>query len=129
MEIKEELLDIEGIKSSKKSLIDLFIRRTAVITQTSENLVDLMIKDQWRNANRVAQPGSEVAQIEFPHIGTFSISKNKAQRRLESLDRRIKAVEVLEPVEDKRTMNGRFLCIQRYKEQVKNIKTKIKTLD
>lgn len=82
MEIKEELLDIEGIKKSNKPLIELFIRRCAVLTSTPEWMVEKIIKDQWKEANRNTQNSSDVAELDFPNLGTFFISKNKAERRI-----------------------------------------------
>lgn len=128
MEIKEELLDIHGIQNSKKNLLDLFIRRTAVLTQTSESLVDLMIKDQWRNATKVSQPGSPIAQIEFASIGTFTMSPTKARKRVKSLDNKYNHVDALEPVDDERTMQRRLTSKQRYKDQMNNIMIKTKTI-
>ncbi len=128
MEIKDELLDIEGIKNSKKSLLDLFIRRTAVLTQTSESVVDLLIKDQWRNATKESQAGKSTSEFDFCNLGTFYLSENKAKRRLESLDRRIKAVQELPEDPETKVMQRRLLGIQRYEEQKTNIKIKTKQI-
>lgn len=87
MQIKEELLDIEGIKNSKKSLLDLFIRRTAVISSTSEDLTEKIIKDQWRQANKKAQGGSSVAEIDFCNLGTFFISSAKARKKVAKINK------------------------------------------
>lgn len=85
MQIKDQILDIEGIKNSKKSIQDLFIRRTAVLTSTPEWLTEKIIKDQWENANKMTREGSEVAEIDFPNIGSLYISKSKAKRRIKKL--------------------------------------------
>lgn len=94
MKIKEELLDLEDIQRSNKPLLDLFIRRTAVITQTSENLTDLIIRDQWRNANKALAEGSNISQVEVSYLGTFYLSKNKALKRIENLEGINKSLEV-----------------------------------
>jgi len=89
MEIKDELLDIEDIKRSKKPLVDLFIRRTAVITQTSENLVDLVVRDQWRNMLKVASEDTLVSELDVPMIGLLKLSKTKANKRIALHERKL----------------------------------------
>jgi len=86
MQIKDELLDIEGIKNSNKSLLDLFIRRTAVITSTPEHITELIVKDQWKRANQVLSTQSKVAEVDFPNLGSFRLSHRKAKNRLAKLD-------------------------------------------
>lgn len=86
MQIKDELLDIEGIKNSNKSLLDLFIRRTAVITSTPEHITELIVKDQWKRANQVLSGKSKVAEVDFPNLGSFRLSHRKAKNRLAKLD-------------------------------------------
>lgn len=85
MLINEPLLDIEGINKSKLPLIDLFIRRTAVITSTQESLVEKIIKDQWNNASKSTSPSSNISELDFPNLGTFFISKAKAKRHVNYL--------------------------------------------
>jgi hypothetical protein len=85
MQVKDQLLDIDGIKSSKKSIQDLFIRRTAVLTSTPEWLTEKIIKDQWENANKMTREGSSIAEIDFPNIGTIYISKAKSRKRIKRL--------------------------------------------
>ena len=85
MQIKEELLDIEGIKNSNKSLIDLFIRRTAVITSTPEHITELIVKDQWKRANQILSGKSKVAEVDFPNLGSFRLSQRKGKNRLDKL--------------------------------------------
>lgn len=85
MEIKEKILDIEDVKKSKLSLLSLFIRKTAVMTSVSEHLVELIIKDQWNNANKQTKESSTVSEIDFPNIGVFYISKRKSEKRIDTL--------------------------------------------
>lgn len=92
MEIKEKILDIEDVKKSKLPLLQLFIRKTAVMTSVSEHLVELIIKDQWNNANKQTKEGSVISEIDFPNIGVFYISKKKSERRIDTL---IKASDTL----------------------------------
>lgn len=82
MKIEDELLDIEGIKGSNKSLLDLFIRRTAVITSTQEALTEKIIKDQWSRANKAFNSQSSIGEIDFCNIGTLYISPSKARKRI-----------------------------------------------
>jgi hypothetical protein len=120
MDIKEEYLDIEGIKKSKRSLIDQFIRRTAVLTQTPERITDMIIKDQWKQANLVTQPGVQVSSIDFASIGKFMISKAKANRRLRRHEKSLERLVSL--VQDEKTLLKTF----RNHDCIKNIKTKLK---
>ena len=85
MEIKEKILDIEDVKKSKLPLLSLFIRKTAVMTSIPESLVELIIKDQWSNANKQTKEGSTISEIDFPNIGVFYISKRKSERRIDVL--------------------------------------------
>lgn len=85
MQINEPLLDIENIKNSKKNLLDLFIRRTAVLTSTPEHLCEKIIKDQWANASKVLQSTSDVSEIDFCNLGTLFMSQAKAKKRIARL--------------------------------------------
>ena len=87
MEIKDKILDIEDVKKSKLSLLSLFIRKTAVMTSLSEDLVDLIIKDQWNNANKQTKASSSISEIDFPNIGIFYISNRKSENKLLALDK------------------------------------------
>lgn len=82
MKIDEQLLDIQMINNSKKSLLDLFIRRTAVLTSTPESLVEKIIKDQWHRANKVTQPESSIGEIDFCNLGTMYMSKTKGKKKI-----------------------------------------------
>lgn len=86
MQIKDELLDIEGIKNSNKPLIDLFIRRTAVITSTPEHITELIVKDQWKRANQVLSTQSKIGEVDFPNLGSFRISQRKSKNKLVKLE-------------------------------------------
>ena len=125
MEIKEELLDLEDIKRSKKPLVDLFIRRTAVITQTSENLVDLVIRDQWRNMLKVASGDSPVSELDVPMIGLLKLSKNKANKKIAQFSRKIefKKQDILDNNNNKEKLETH---IQKYEQLINNIKNKLK---
>lgn len=87
MDIKEELLDIEVIKNSNKHLLDLFIRRTSVITSTAESLVEKIILDQWKRANHVLSITTSIGEVGIPNIGVFKISKRKGKTRIENLEK------------------------------------------
>lgn len=87
MQIKDELLDIEGIKNSNKPLLDLFIRRTAVLTSTPEHIVDKIVKDQWRRANQVLSTGTPIGEVDFCNLGSFRMSKKKSRIRIEKLEK------------------------------------------
>lgn len=126
MEIKDELLDIEGIQNSKKPLLDLFIRRTAVLTQTDESMTDKIIRDQWRNANKVSQRDSQVAEIDFPNLGVLYMSKNKGNKRIKKMENHIKYVERLPHIDDERELKTRVNSINRYQDIINQIKYKTK---
>src|SRR5688572_27127857 len=125
MEIKEELLDIEGIKNSKKSLLDLFIRRTAVITSTQEALVEKIVKDQWRQANKATQTGSLVSEIDFCNLGVLFISPNKAKKRVEKINKFIETVQNLAPDSSEKVMKKRETNISQYNDMIGHINYKI----
>jgi hypothetical protein len=128
MEIKDELLDIEGIKNSNKPLIDLFIRRTAVLTSTPEYMVEKIIKDQWRNANRKTQPDSDTSELDFPNLGTFYISGSKAERRLKRMGKYWNELTSTGPGTDERAEKKRQEKIQVTEEVINQIKFKTKQL-
>jgi hypothetical protein len=121
MEIKDELLDIEGIKRSNKPLLDLFIRRTAVLTQTSEVISDLIIRDQWRNASKVSSPNTNISEIEFPSLGTFYISKRKATKRIKRHEDYIEKLQSLPEQSEKISVEA-----DKNREIINQIKNKIK---
>lgn len=121
MEMKDELLDIEGIKRSNKSLLDLFIRRTAVLSQTSEDITDLIIRDQWRNASKVSTPGTSIAEIEFPNLGTLYMSKNKADKRIKRHENYIERLQSLPEQSQKDQVD-----IDKSRKIINQIKNKIK---
>lgn len=121
MKINEELLDVDNIKASRKQLIDLFIRRTAVLTSTDEALTEKIIKDQWGNANKQMQSASSVAEVYFPSIGKFSLSTSKAQKRLKSL---AKATETILNSETEEAKKKEY--ISRNDNHINNIKRKLK---
>lgn len=126
MEIKEELLDIEGIRKSSKPLIELFIRRTAVLTSTPEHIVDKIIKDQWRVANRQTQPDNEVAEIDFPNLGTFSVSPVKAGKRLVRMKKYHQGLADTVPSTDGKTEKKRLDKMLASQDIIRSIKFKTK---
>lgn len=121
MEIKDELLDIEGIKRSNKPILDLFIRRTSVLSQTSENITDLIIRDQWRNASKVTSPNTSISEIEFPSLGTLFISEKKALKRIKRHEKHVERLQSLHELDIKTQVE-----MDRSKNQIKQIKNKIK---
>ena len=126
MEIKDELLDIEGIKSSNKNLLDLFIRRTAVITSTPEALVEKIVKDQWNRANKATKEESQISEIDFCNLGTLYISSNKAKKRVLKLERHNTTIAVIPEDTPERDKTRRSVTIGRNQETIKNIKFKTK---
>lgn len=126
MQIKEELLDIDGIKKSKKPLLDLFIRRTAVLTSTPENIVEKIVKDQWRNANKMFQMNSSVGEIDFCNLGTFFISQSKAKKRIRKIEKtQTNLINVVESTHD-RINKRRELSKIKNIEVIRSIKLKTK---
>lgn len=95
MLITNNLLDIEDVKRSRLPLLSLFIRKTAVITSVPENLVELVVKDQWSNANKVTRADSSIAEIHFSNLGTFSVSKPKSLRKLKDLEEAVAKMSLL----------------------------------
>ena len=128
IEIKEELLDIEGIKNSKKPLLDLFIRRTAVVTQTTEALTEKIIRDQWRYANKMMQANSSVSEIDFCNLGVLKLSLVKARKRIERLNKSINLyTELMATVDDKNKEKCKEHIFS-YNEIINRIKLKTKQL-
>jgi hypothetical protein len=125
MQIKEELLDIEGIKNSNKSLIDLFIRRTAVLTSTPESVVEKIIKHQWKKANEVLSAKSEISEVDFCNLGSFFLSPTKAKKRI---FKHTKIQEALRnnSVENPKSRQTIQEKLDKYDEYILNIKTKAK---
>jgi len=128
MEIKEELLDIEGIQRSNKPLVDLFIRRTAVLTSTPEWLAEKIIKDQWKNANKQTQSDSHVSELDFANLGTFFISPSKARKRVVRQERHYKDLVSKGPGTDQKSEKKRQLQMDICQESIKAIKFKTKQL-
>lgn len=124
MKIDQKLLDIEVIRKSKLPLIDLFIRRTSVITSTPEYLVEKIIKDQWQHANKQTQPLSTIGEIDFCNLGTFFISKNKAAKRLTRLE---KFNEDILGDEKRKNNTNDSLMVHRNMESIMSIRRKTKT--
>lgn len=128
MEIKEELLDIEGIKKSNKPLLDLFIRRTAVLTSTQESLCEKIIKDQWKNANRVTQGDTNVSELDFCNLGTFYISPSKAKKRIARLEKHIAQEQAKEESSDVKEQNKRNAILLKNRNVIAGIKFKTKQI-
>jgi hypothetical protein len=128
MEIKDELLDIEGIKKSSKTLLDLFIRRTAVLTSTPEFMVEKIIKDQWKNANKKTQPDSDIAELDFPNLGSFYISSAKAKKRIKRVEKHHDELVLAGPVPGEREEKKRVDKINIDKKVIREIKFKTKQL-
>jgi hypothetical protein len=128
MEIKDELLDIDGIKKSNKPLIDLFIRRTAVLTSTPEWLVEKIVKDQWKQANKKTQDDSEISEFDFPNLGTFYISSNKANKRIKRQEKHLRDLESKGPDTDPKGEKKRQSLIKDCQAKINSIKFKTKQL-
>jgi hypothetical protein len=128
MQVKEELLDIEGIQKSNKPLIDLFIRRTAVLTSTPESMVEKIVKDQWRSANRLTQSGQTVAEIDFANLGTFFISPTKAKKRIKRHEKFLTETLSKDPFTDEKNEKKRQRSINESVEAITSIKSKLKQI-
>lgn len=128
MQVKEELLDIEGIQKSNKPLIDLFIRRTAVLTSTPESMVEKIIKDQWRSANRLTQSGETVAEIDFANLGTFFVSPTKASKRIKRQEKFLSETLRKDPLTDDKGEKKRQRNINESIEAITSIKSKLKQI-
>ena len=128
IQINDELLDIEGIKKSNKPLLELFIRRTAVLTSTPESLVEKIVKDQWQRANKATQPNSSLSELDFCNMGTFFISANKAKKRIGRIDKMQLGLKNAETDPDEKINQRRKISIVRNEEMIKAIKFKTKQL-
>jgi len=121
--IINELLDIDGIKSSNKNLLDLFIRRTAVITSTQESIVEKIISDQWKQANKALSSETSISEVDICNIGVFYISPSKAKKR-------IKRFEALnEKMSEDVTNEKAPLYVTRNQDMIRAIKFKTKQLE
>lgn len=128
MQINEELLDIEGIQKSNKPLIDLFIRRTAVLTSTPEYIVEKIIKDQWRNANKQTAPGLSISEIDFSNLGVFYLSSSKGMKRIQRQEKFQARRQSENPLTDIKAEKKRLRDITETEGILKSIKTKLKQI-
>lgn len=81
----------------KKSLTDLefFIRQTAKQLMIPEPIVDRIIRDQWKYANKAS---SQLKEIEFKDIGTIYPSPKKVAMRLKKLkEKHAYSIQYTEP--------------------------------
>lgn len=124
MKIENELLDIEGIKKSNKPLLELFIRRTAVLTCTQEHLVDKIIKDQWKQANKAIQAGTTGSEVDFCNLGSFFISQSKIKKRIAKLEATNKTIT--ETTEDLENKKKESIIIRNNNSMIALMKAKIK---
>lgn len=125
MKINERLLDIDVVQNSRLPLIDLFIRRTAVVTSTPEHIVEKIVKDQWKNANKKTQPNDPVGEIDFCNLGLFYISKSKASKRIARLEKFNADLEG-KPEESRVKNTSKSLVFQKNIETIQSIRTKTK---
>lgn len=126
IEIKEELLDIEGIKRSNKSLLELFIRRTSVLTSTKESLTEKLIKDQWKNAQRVTKADTDIREIDFCNLGTLFMSTSKAKKKLKKTEEIINNTNYYDPQPDPKIDKQRQKQKKIYESLAETIKYKLK---
>ena len=71
-------------KPISMSLVDFFIKKTALKTLTSESTVEAIIKHQWKAANEGSKTNNEV---EISGIGMFYVSANKTRKRIIHLEK------------------------------------------
>jgi hypothetical protein len=114
IEIKEELLDIDNIRYSKKPMLDLFIRRTAVITQTDESITDKIIRDQWKNASKAVSTYTDICEVDFTNLGIFEMSTSKARKRTIKINNCINTLERRGEDLDPKIEKTRVLSIHKY---------------
>jgi hypothetical protein len=126
IEIKEELLDIEGIKRSNKPLLDLFIRRTSVLTSTKESLTEKIVKDQWKNAQKVTRGDTNVSEFDFCNLGLFYLSTAKARKKLEKTEKIFNETNYYDPHPDPKIDKHRQKQKKKYEEMMNVIKLKLK---
>lgn len=126
IEIKEELLDIEGIKRSNKPLLDLFIRRTAVLTSTKESLTEKIIKDQWRHAQRMTRADTDVSEIDFCNLGILFMSPTKAKKKLKKTEEILNDTDYYDTQPDPKVDKQRQKQKKVYQELTEIIKLKLK---
>lgn len=125
MQIKDELLDIEGIKNSNKLLIDLFIRRTAVLTSTPEYLVEMAVKQQWKDANKTMSEATSVGEVDFPNLGSFRISKKKSLAFIDKKEKlMVLASQNIEDPKSQKIVEDRNKVYERI---IQDVKRKTKT--
>lgn len=127
MKVNNSLLDVEVLKNTRLPLIDLFIRRTAVLTSTPESLVEKIVKDQWQNANKQTRPNNPISEIDFSNLGTFYISKSKVKRRIEKLEKFNEKILTGSEEAPKLKTNNR-LVVQRNLDAILSMKIKVKIL-
>lgn len=126
IEIKEELLDIEGIKRSNKPLLDLFIRRTAVLTSTKESLTEKIIKDQWRHAQRMTRADTDVSEIDFCNLGILFMSPTKAKKKLKKTEEILSKTDYYDTHPDPKVDKFRQKQKRIHEGQAETIKQKLK---
>lgn len=124
IEIKEELLDIDNIKNSKKPMLDLFIRRTAVLTQTPEDITDKIIRDQWKQASKMTQSHTDICEIDFTNLGIFEMSAAKAGRRIIKNRNCINVLVNRPENPDAKIERTKQLSIEKYKLIIESIQRK-----
>jgi len=127
IEIKEELLDIENIRNSKKPMLDLFIRRTAVLTQTDESITDKIIRDQWKNASKAVSTYTDICEVDFTNLGIFEMSHAKARKRIIKHNNCINTLENRGIDPDPKIERTRLLSIDKYHLLTDAIQRKQKT--
>lgn len=62
--------------------LDFFIRQTAKQTMISESIVDRIIRDQWKYANKASH---NLEEIEVKELGTFYPSPKKVANQIKKL--------------------------------------------
>lgn len=126
IEIKEELLDIEGIKRSNKPLLDLFIRRTSVLTSTKESLTEKIIKDQWKQAQKMTRSDTDLKEFDFCNLGILFMSPTKARKKLKKFEEIISSTNYYDPQPDPKLDKLRQKQRKVHEGQTETIKLKLK---
>jgi len=110
-------------KPTTMPLIDFFIKKTAVKTLVSENVADLIIKDQWRSLNKLIK---DEIYVEVSGLGYFKMSRNMVSKQIDKLEKMIPRTEAKAErtkQEGKRVYG--FNMAQTMREELTNYKRKL----
>lgn len=102
-----------------QQMLAFFIRQTAKKVIVNEQIVDTIIRDQWKYANKASR---NLIEVEIPEIGTFFPRINKLYNRLNRLTAKIIAVS--RKIEDPNHPPALDATLAHAKEDYDNLKKK-----